>query len=257
MPIANSVPVSPPSSSPRPVSTSRQVSIGKPLAIDRDRRCSRRVTPASPARSSTTMSAPAAPSASRLPPRSTPITSPKLPARPAATPELASSTTTASAGATPRLLGGVDEHRRVGLSGEVLARRRRCRRPRQRSDRRCRPPATRCGRSSTTRRSRSERRRGRARPSPSAIPGYGSIPCAGEHGVEHLVLAVSQRADRVVARRIGRVAPRQLDAAGREERLHAVVARPAVDIGQVVVARRSPTARTARPTPARGSRRSA
>ena len=43
----------------------------------------------------------------------------------------------------------------------------------------------------------------------------GLDPLAGEHGVEHLVLAIAQRADRVVARRIGRVAPRQLDAAGR------------------------------------------
>src|SRR3954452_25309596 len=74
---------------------------GKSLAVDGDRAALQRHASVA-SRSSTTMSAPAWVSASRLPPRSTPTTSPKLPARPAATPELASSTTTASAGFTPR-----------------------------------------------------------------------------------------------------------------------------------------------------------
>src|SRR5699024_4318255 len=53
------------------------------------------------ARSSTTTSAPASASASAWSRRSTPITYPKSPARPAWTPEIASSMTTAAAGGTP------------------------------------------------------------------------------------------------------------------------------------------------------------
>src|SRR5450432_832602 len=57
----------------------------EPPAVDCDRAALARHGSVSP-RSSTTMSAPAATSASRLPPRSTPITIANLPARPDATP---------------------------------------------------------------------------------------------------------------------------------------------------------------------------
>src|SRR5690606_23234388 len=55
----------------------------------------------SSARSSTTMSAPCARSASAWPTRLTPTTQPKPPARPASTPASASSSTAAAGGSTP------------------------------------------------------------------------------------------------------------------------------------------------------------
>ena len=118
---------------------------------------------------------------------------------PAATPEMASSTTTASAGVDAEALGGVDEHRRVGLPGEVLARR--ATTPSTTAAKRSAMPAAR----STvpaffdddtmalgTRRVEHVHHPQRSR--------IGRDPSPGEHGVEHLVLAVAQCTDRVVAR---------------------------------------------------------
>src|SRR5699024_9915381 len=71
----------------------------------------------SSARSSTTTSAPAFASASAWSSRFTPITYPKLPARPACTPEIASSITTASAGSTPSACAPARKVSGAGLPG--------------------------------------------------------------------------------------------------------------------------------------------
>ena len=139
-------------------------------------------------------------------PRSTPTTSPNGPARPAATPDTASSTTTARSLATPSCWP-----RRGGRCRAPACRRgARARRPRPStttSKRGARPAASSTGPAlrddDTT-----------ANDLPSAVswssrrtePGYGAIPSVLQQLVEQLVLAVAEGADGAHARRVVSVA---------------------------------------------------
>ena len=187
-------------------------------------------------RSPTTMSAPLVSKASGPAPRSMPSTSAKPPARPAATPDTASSTTTVRPGSTCSSRGRLEEHVGCRLPGETetvgdvavdddreplgqasgvedvggVARRR--------DDCHCdlhlveeieHPDRTR----------------------------EGDDALRGQRLAEQRVLAIAERADRGIAGRIARVAVGQHDVARLEERTHPVEAGFAVDVGEVVVER--------------------
>ena len=133
-------------------------------------------------------------------------------------------------------LGGAQEHVGRRLAGDA-ARRRRPRRRRRRSKRSASPAASSTAGAlrdddTTRQRARPASRGGRAaRPS----RGTASMPSRSQDLVEDVVLAVAQRR-RPSSRRAGRrrLALGQLDAARGEEVADAVVARLAVDVGEVV-----------------------
>ncbi len=173
----------------------------------------------------------AAPPAATL--RATPITSPNAPARPAATPASASSTTTARAGGTPRRPEAARKPSGAGLP----------RRPRRRmswpstvSSKRSSMPAARRTSSplalEVTTAVSTPRRRSCLDPGDRAGEGVDAV--AGERVLDERLLAVADAVHGPLVRRAVRAALGRLDAAGAQEVAHAVVARLAVEQRDVV-----------------------
>jgi hypothetical protein len=191
-------------------------------------------------RSATTRWAPASRSESACPPlRSTPSTSAKPPVAPAATPLTASSSTAASAGVTPSALAACTNIAGSGLPASSCSS---AVRPSTTVTNRPRMPAA----SSTVRAFFDDDTIADGTPAASSMSsraiasGYGGDAVAFEHGVERVVLPVAHRADRVVPGRVVGGARRQVDPARLEERRDSVVARLAVDVGEVVGPREPP-----------------
>ena len=194
------------------------------------------------------MSAPAATSASRLPPRSTPITKREVAGTPGGNARAGVFDDDGLCRRHAEALGGVNERRRIGLAREMLL---------DGDD------AVDDGNEPFGDAGRAQHRGGVLRRRHDCARNAGAVehvhhlqrsrvwldPLPGEHSVERLVLAIPHCADRAVAGRIRRISPRQLDAAGGEERLHALVARQAVDVGEVVVAVEAPLREQFRPGP--------
>ena len=167
-------------------------------------------------------------------PRSTPMTRPNLPSRPAATPDSASSTTTVRSDGSPSRTGRRRRRSRptachAGRAGGPPRRRRRCR-----TDPRSRRPRARPARSSSSTPRPSRYRAGCSSSISATDPGYGLTPSRARTWLNTSFFRLPESAHGLRAGRVARVPLGQLDAAREQHRTDAVIARLAVDVVEVV-----------------------